>query len=874
MLVKNLIRKLLIIALIFTLTFANFAVVTKTYAVGIFEKLFTIAGSTGSKDVEFDAYFKSGDEKLESIEADVNDKDLRLYFDLNLLDKGYIKNSKISIAQVDEGKKLNFKVSEEFKNELVESFEENEFAIVKIEEESTNMLEIPIEYINEEFISLDKLSGDFKIVFEGVYVDEKAKEKELSKEIILNLSWKDQKDFNIESEVTKFFQYESEDEEYSLLQTLVKIDTTSENNVLPVKNIETKIELPTVGEGEIVGLTAVATSTMATNNKSNDEVIFGEENLSFDEENNILTIKTENQMQIVTEETEDVLKEETIVEEEKYFSGTGVDEYLVTYKIRNLDIEEQIDLISKITVKITSYAGIGNEENETEVEKELEAIYTISEATGENVSYKIENETEKLSKGYMYLNYNNPDKKYELEYKTKSIFNISTPELIEELKIEDIENYYSGKDEIKTEETNVYYKNISILKENFNNILGYNGKIEILDVDGNLLGTISNVIEEPEKTRQVENTTGEIVEDTTFEEVGETTEGENKEEVNEAEEYFEVNFEEKYSRLILKISAPEEEGNLIINEVKVQTETGLNKEEYSNVASINGVKKVTAKYKEIEEIIDVAEVVTETKLEDTTTKANLVLSTDKLSTLVENKDVEIKIELNNQKITSDIYGNSVFEIEFPEYVRNLEITNYSMMYGEGLEIENLELLESNGRFYARIIIKGLQTKLSSGLLTNGTNIVLNANIVVDVFTPAKQDEIKLYYNNNYNLDVKEQRFILANLVAELEKMKSKEKRPVLKEYDFILKCDEPFDNMDMEEHNEYLCNNIARQILMPKKLYDRLYTIFSNTLNEDKLIELLSTLFVLPKREVIIRGKELGYKFDIDYLNAKTRKLV
>ena len=138
----------------------------------------------------------------------------------------------------------------------------------------------------------------------------------------------------------------------------------------------------------------------------------------------------------------------------------------------------------------------------------------------------------------------------------------------------------------------------------------------------------------------------------------------------------------------------------------------------------------------------------------------------------------------------------------------------------------------------------------------------------------KEDEIKLYYNNNYNLDVKEQRFILANLVAELEKMKSKEKRPVLKEYDFILKCDEPFDNMSMKEHNEYLCNNIARQILMPKKLYDRLYTIFSNNLEEEKLIELLSTLFVVPKREVIIRGKELGYNFDIDYLNAKTRKLV
>ena len=80
MLVKNLTKKILAIALILTLTFANFAVVTKAYAVsGIFDKVFVAPDFTGSKDVEFDAYFKSeetGDEKLESLEADVNYEDL------------------------------------------------------------------------------------------------------------------------------------------------------------------------------------------------------------------------------------------------------------------------------------------------------------------------------------------------------------------------------------------------------------------------------------------------------------------------------------------------------------------------------------------------------------------------------------------------------------------------------------------------------------------------------------------------------------------------------------------------------------------------------------------------------------------------------
>ena len=725
MLVKNLTKKILAIALIFTLTFANFAVVTKAYAVsGIFDKVFVAPDFTGSKDVEFDAYFKSeetGEEKLESLEADVNDKDLKLYFDLNLLGKGYIKNSKISVVKSNEDKEMNFKISDGFENELVEIYEENEFALVKIDEESMNVIEVPIEYVSEKFIDLEKLSGEFKVIFEGVYVDEKAKEKELSREIELYLSWKDSKDATVESEITKFFQYTADGEKYSIIQTLVKVDTRTDKNVLPVKNIETKIALPKLGSGEITDITVVATSTEATNNKSNEEVSFGSDNIVFDEENNLIIIKTVNEIQKVVEESQDDLKEEAEIVDEKFFSGTGVDEYLVTYKIKNLDLVEDLNFKSHIIAQVITHTGIESENYETKIEKELEALYTVSEQTGENVSYKIENETENLSKGYMYLNFAS-DIKSELEYKTKSIFNISTPELIEELRIEDVENYYLGKDESKVAETNSYYKKISVSKENFNSILGENGKIEIFDINENVVATIDNTLEE----------------------------------ING---YYEVKFEETFSKLSIKTSAPIDEGNLVINEVKAQTESSLNKKQYSQMASINQIKKATAKYKDVTDVADIATVNVETKLDDTKTKANLVLSTESLSTLVENKDVEIKIELNNQKAESDVYGNSVFEIEFPEYVRNLEITNSSIMYGEGLEISNVELLENNGRIYARVFVKGIQRKLSSGLLTNGTNIILNANIIVDEYAPAKEDEIKLFYSNeestNYTTELVE-----------------------------------------------------------------------------------------------------------------------
>ena len=721
MLVKNLTKKLVAIALIFTLTFANFAVVTKAYAVsGIFDKVFVSVDFTGSKDVEFDAYFKVEDEKNESLEADVNDEDLKLYFDLKLKGKGYIKNSKITVVQSDEEKELNFKISDGFENELVEAFEDNEFRLAKIEEESENVFEVPIEYVNEEFIDLEKLSGEFKVIFEGVYVDEEAEEKELSRQIELYLSWKDNKDAFVESEITKFFQYTAGGEKYSIVQTLVKVDTRTDKNALPVKNIETKIALPKIGSGEITSLTVVAPSTMATNNKANEEVIFGSDNIIFDQVNNFIVIKTENQEQTVAQKVEDDLKEEVEIIEDKFFSGTGVDEYLVTYTIKDLEVIEELDFKTKIIAQVVTHTGIESENYESKVEKELDVLYTLSEQTGENVSYKLENETENLSKGHMYLNYNT-DKKSEIEYKTKSVFNISTPEFIEELRVEDVESYYLGKDESKVEEANTYYKKISVSKDNFNALLGEEGKVEILDQE-NVIATIDNSLEE-------------------------------------VDGYLEVKFEEKYSKLTIKTSAPIEEGNLVINEIKAQTETVLDKKQYSEVASINQTKKAMAKYKDVVDVAEITSITAQTALDDTATKANLEISTDSLSTLVENKDVEIKIELNNQKVESDVYGDSVFEIEFPEYVENLEVTNSSIMYGEGLEISNLELLEENGKICARIIISGEQAKLSSGTLTNGTNIILNANIKVDEYAPAKEEEIKLYYNNeestNYTTDLVE-----------------------------------------------------------------------------------------------------------------------
>ena len=62
MLIKSVIQKVLAFFLVFTLTFANIALVTKSYASTLFASVFSSSSGTGG-NVEFDAYFEDEIEK-------------------------------------------------------------------------------------------------------------------------------------------------------------------------------------------------------------------------------------------------------------------------------------------------------------------------------------------------------------------------------------------------------------------------------------------------------------------------------------------------------------------------------------------------------------------------------------------------------------------------------------------------------------------------------------------------------------------------------------------------------------------------------------------------------------------------------------------
>ena len=710
MLKNKILEKLLAIILIFTLTFTNFAFVSKAYASSLVDALFIGKSETGHENIGFEAYFGTEENEESSVISDVNNEELAIGMKLNVLENGYLKDAQIAIVEAVEGEGLNFELKEKEEMDLyVQGIEDNVMTLQQInsQEDEVNFV-VPIKYKNETYVAEENLSKDFLVVFSGVYVDNDGEEIEVSREVRLNLSWKDSREVKVETQVEKYIDFGKG----VILQTLVKVDNTAENNTLPVKESEITIVAPTIQGVTPSNVYVVANSTLGTNGKSVGDLAFSEDNWEYNPEENKLNIKISNEKElVVVDEFEDEFlqeAEEEIIEEERFFNGSGADEYLVTYTFMDVSApSEEIIANSEIEAKQTTFSGAENEDKINIVTNINNYENPLNGRIGDIVSLNIENNTEEVSKVYTYANYNNSNK-YEVEFISETVVNISYTEIVENLNIVDIENTYVDKDGKIQENNDIYYKQISLSKDNFINIFGEDGEIKILDLSGNVLSAIN-------KDTEV-NEDGNIV----------------------------INFSEKYGKLNFETSKPVGEGNLVINNLKAMSNTSLEKNAFSNVEKLSSKTALNADYAYVEGSVNVGTVEVSTKLNDTKTKATLIMDRESLSTLERNENVEFRIELNNSVDTSDVYGNSVFEVELPESIENFEITNTSLLYAEGLEIVSAETVERK----IIITLAGKQEGINSGVLTNGTNIVINANIKVNVFTPAKTEKMVLKYTNS------------------------------------------------------------------------------------------------------------------------------
>lgn len=390
---------------------------------------------------------------------------------------------------------------------------------------------------------------------------------------------------------------------------------------------------------------------------------------------------------------------------EKDSESIKSEEFLITYVFSG---EQELVIPFKANSKISGTISMfGTDETST---SELEAEYEVTEKVGEIITVEGK-QTEEVKIGNLLANSVSGQEEYKINYEEELITDISSTSMVEGILIKDNGEEFENE-EGKLETKASYYKSIKVSKENFEKILGEEGSIEVLNANSELISTI------------------------------------NKNTMVDAENNFILNFENKENKINIKTSKPVSEGILNIKLNKEMAQTEYSQEQLKTFSNINSKYNASIIYSgNIEN--KVSEIETKTKLVKPSTKADISISRKSLSTITENNDVKMTIALNNTNEDSDLYKNPSFEIKFPEYVENVEITNLAIANAEeAFEIADSKIYkDAEGRIILNIKLEGLQTKYNSNNIANGTNIVISANIKLNIYTPSRQANIEMRYIN-------------------------------------------------------------------------------------------------------------------------------
>ena len=616
---------------------------------------------------------------------------LALQITLGLKTKGYLKNAKVDIKDLAN---QNFKIRDNVVlSEYVQSIEENKIRFKQINGETEVNVYIPIELKEEEQIDIAKLQAGVELNLTCTDVSEDGEEEIITRTVRPVLELSNDMDLIIESEAEKFIPYITDGRREALVQLRVAIGTTTKNN-LPIKDTSIELPLPELEGATIKNVNVQALSTGFTNGKLNGDVIFTAENWNYED----------GKVQINVNNPE---------YNSRYQMNNGDDEYIISYIYENVPED-----IENVETEIKATANVFTSYGENLILNSLKKEYDLSHANSNIVTYNVLRRTKEMSKGYLYANANAEETEYIVEYDNSIDINVSRPDLVNAIQINEQEEYFvideNNKYPTRTEAgENTYYERIRFNKQNLDSIIGEEGNLEILLENGTSLIKID------------------------------------KNTPDDGDGNLSISFgENRIGRIVIKINNPEGEGILSLVATKAIAEVNFEKIDFSLFKSI---EEEFIGLAEIEEglVTELGNQKIETELKETSTNAQISLSRSDISTLVENEDVGITITLNNGTEKSDMYKNPVFEIVFPSEVEEVTLKDMNLLYGnDELEISNLEILRNElNQVVLRVTLEGTQTKYATGDQAIGTSILLKVDIKTNIYSASKQEQLEMNYYN-------------------------------------------------------------------------------------------------------------------------------
>lgn len=551
-------------------------------------------------------------------------------------------------------------------------------------------IEVEIEYNKEDVLNIESLYETIQLQLSGTYINIDLERIEIQNSNEIIVGWTYNKEFDLSGKYTQFSPFKLGEHTGSIVENKINVKRIIEDeNYLPIKQTTIEVEVPDYNGKQPEAVNVQSSKLMATLGEDLGDVSFNQENWTYDAGSKkiFITVTNEN--------------------EGKAQNTVGEDEYVIVYRYNDYTEDENIELENNFKVMVEEYSANENIIT-TKQWNEKEQIKTT---VNDLITYNIATTEESVNKSKINANYNSAEAIYETQYTSTVNVNVLTSDLIEELKVNSSKEIYVDENNVEFDALqDVYYSKVRFNYNEINSMLQNGATIEVQSLNGDLLYTLNN----------------ELVQN---------------------EENCEVNLNSKEHGINVIFKNISVNGNVSIEFVKTIGKSSYRKSAFNNFEEIKSYVSAELKYKNYDEKYEMAEICTSKKLSRSQTVAELKIANNNLNTIIKNNNVELKIELNNDKQDADLYINPSFELVFPKYVKDVKVESMNVMYAGGLKVSDFRTYEENEIVKMRIDLEGTQTTFSDSIMTNGTNILLNLDIELDEYTPKKADQIKMYYFN-------------------------------------------------------------------------------------------------------------------------------
>lgn len=438
-------KSFLVIILIFTLTGLDLIFLGNQAILALYEGLEEQSSATNIENIEFDAYFKEGENKIHSKQSSINQGE-NLILDLAVKKVGVLEEGKIKIENA------NFTIDKaKVKDENIKEIHEetNEIELNQMASGNVTII-LPIKFEKQKANTLNYFDQESQIKLTGKYKQSDINTKEVNSQIATRVRWTEDVDINLTQEIEKYLDLGTEG---ILLQQKVTLDAT--NNALPVERQAIKVAIPEL-EGK------VPSRVVVLHNGNQLE----ESKYQLDSNHKMIEIKQEQDSKNIQ-------------------WGTGVEEYKIIYTY-----DQEIGYKQRmINLKTTATAKLYTKEDITKTDSQQVEI----DKKGNIISLNKE-VTPSIYKGYMYANTNN-----QVNYQDKLSVEFSNIDVVGDVvTLAESNSLVNAKNEKFNINNSIIYRTIQINKKNMLDILGQEGSIQIQKEDGTILNTINRNTEEDE----------------------------------------------------------------------------------------------------------------------------------------------------------------------------------------------------------------------------------------------------------------------------------------------------------------------------------------------------------------------------------------